>query len=125
MSYILDALRKADAERERGSVPGLHTQSVPAVSGDAPAPPRGVPVAWVVAGASAVAVAAVLAWALSDRHDAAPRETAARETMRPPEATPVAPMAAAPVSPAPVVAAAPAPVAAVPPPPVAAPHPAP
>lgn len=26
MSYILDALRRADAERERGHVPGLHTQ---------------------------------------------------------------------------------------------------
>lgn len=26
MSYILDALKRADAERERGSVPGLHSQ---------------------------------------------------------------------------------------------------
>ena len=26
MSYILDALRRADAERERGAVPGLHAQ---------------------------------------------------------------------------------------------------
>ena len=28
MSYILDALKKADAERERGAVPGLHTQQL-------------------------------------------------------------------------------------------------
>ena len=28
MSLILDALRKADAERERGSVPSLHSQPV-------------------------------------------------------------------------------------------------
>ncbi len=28
MSYILDALQRADAERERGTVPGLHTQPV-------------------------------------------------------------------------------------------------
>ena len=28
MSYILDALKKADAERERGHVPGLHTQTL-------------------------------------------------------------------------------------------------
>ncbi len=28
MSYILDALKKADSERERGSVPGLHAQPV-------------------------------------------------------------------------------------------------
>jgi general secretion pathway protein B len=27
MSYILDALRKADAERQRGAVPGLHDQT--------------------------------------------------------------------------------------------------
>ncbi|MDE1950478.1 MAG: hypothetical protein KGI35_17810, partial [Burkholderiales bacterium] len=26
MSYILDALRRAEAERERGLVPGLHSQ---------------------------------------------------------------------------------------------------
>lgn len=29
MSYILDALQRADAERERGHVPGLHSQIVP------------------------------------------------------------------------------------------------
>ena len=28
MSYILDALKRADAERERGTVPGLHSQSL-------------------------------------------------------------------------------------------------
>jgi general secretion pathway protein B len=28
MSYILDALRKADAERERGAVPGIHDQAM-------------------------------------------------------------------------------------------------
>jgi general secretion pathway protein B len=32
MSYILDALRKADAERERGNVPGLHAQPLPTVA---------------------------------------------------------------------------------------------
>lgn len=29
MSFILDALRRADAERERGRVPGLHAQQLP------------------------------------------------------------------------------------------------
>ena len=29
MSYILDALKRADSERERGIVPGLHAQPVP------------------------------------------------------------------------------------------------
>ncbi len=40
MSYILDALRRADAERERGRVPGLHTQTAPLRSPD-PRSPRG------------------------------------------------------------------------------------
>lgn len=35
MSYILDALRRADSERERASIPGLHTQPVPQGSADA------------------------------------------------------------------------------------------
>lgn len=45
MSYILDALRRADAERERGRVPGLHTQLPPSRAADgagrsgAPRPP--------------------------------------------------------------------------------------
>lgn len=34
MSYILDALKKADAERERGGVPGLHAR--PATAATAP-----------------------------------------------------------------------------------------
>ena len=29
MSYILDALRRADAERQRGGVPGIHAQQLP------------------------------------------------------------------------------------------------
>ena len=39
MSYILDALRRAEAERGRGGVPGLHSQAVP-VPGAAPVPER-------------------------------------------------------------------------------------
>ena len=37
MSYILDALKRADAERERGQVPGLHSQTAhaPAPGADA------------------------------------------------------------------------------------------
>ncbi|MDT7834555.1 general secretion pathway protein GspB [Aquabacterium sp. OR-4] len=35
MSYILDALRRADAERQRGSVPGLNTPAVPLATGAA------------------------------------------------------------------------------------------
>jgi len=39
MSYILDALKRADAERERGHVPGLHTRTTPEL--DAPAAASG------------------------------------------------------------------------------------
>ena len=63
MSYILDALRRADAERSRGVVPGLHAQSLP---GDAePAARNYSPLIWA-AGAAGVLLAAgvaVLLWA--------------------------------------------------------------
>jgi len=118
MSYILDALRKADAERERGSVPGLHTQPVLAVSPEPPTPRRGVPLTWVAAG-SAVIVAGALAWAWGE-HGSAP----SRETRREVEAPAAPPAAAAPamaVAPAPAPAPAPAmPATPVPATPVAA-----
>ncbi|WP_291009244.1 general secretion pathway protein GspB [Hydrogenophaga sp.] len=40
MSYILDALKRADAERERGHIPGLHTRSAPTLDRPVTAPPR-------------------------------------------------------------------------------------
>ena len=63
MSYILDALRRADAERSRGAVPGLHAQSLP-TDGE-PAARNYAPLAWA-AGAAGVMLAAgvgVLLWA--------------------------------------------------------------
>ena len=82
MSYILDALKKADAERERGGVPGLHSQPM------APAPddePDGlqrpqVPVLWIAAGAG-LCLIAVLSWQLLMRPPAPPAvDLAANET---------------------------------------------
>ena len=67
MSYILDALRRADAERERGRVPGLHSQVSPRTA--AVPPPRRqrkrrpATRPWVL-GAAAGALALVLAWVL-------------------------------------------------------------
>jgi general secretion pathway protein B len=62
MSYILDALKRADAERERGQVPGLHSQaSVPTPS----AAPRRVATRWPVGallGVGLLLVAAGLWW---------------------------------------------------------------
>lgn len=49
MSYILEALRRADAERQRGDVPGLHAQPQVIAAGDPPASPW--PKAWVAGGA--------------------------------------------------------------------------
>jgi len=93
MSYILDALQRADAERERGHVPGLNSQRVPPASRK-PVQPRRLRT-WHVVLAVAVGLVVVLAlwW------------------WQPPsiEATPEAPASAAPVAeaPAPVQAAAP------------------
>ena len=72
MSYILDALRRAEAERQRGTVPGLHAQ--PAI-GTLPAGPDGPgtaqrgwrPGTWALAGlllAGLLAAAAGLGWLL-------------------------------------------------------------
>lgn len=62
MSYILDALRRAQAERGRGSVPGLHTPaaSVPQPVQQAPRS-GGHRGAWPIA-AVAVVAAGALAW---------------------------------------------------------------
>jgi len=60
MSYILDALRRADAERERGAVPSLQSQQHTIVEDDAAsARPRSL--VWAVV-ALALALLAVLAW---------------------------------------------------------------
>ena len=60
MSYILDALRRADAERERGAVPSLQSQQNTIIEDDAAASrPRSL--VWAVV-ALAIAVLALLAW---------------------------------------------------------------
>ena len=104
MSYILDALRKADAERERGHVPGIHAQ--PSFGGPAPTrAQRSVsPAPWLAAGGLAVLVVGAVAWF-------------ALGSPRPPaEAPSPVPIVAAPsLSPAPAPANAPATAQAPPP----------
>jgi general secretion pathway protein B len=51
MSYILDALRRADAERSRGAVPGLHAQNIP--TDDEPAARNYNPLIWAAGAAGA------------------------------------------------------------------------
>jgi len=51
MSYILEALRKADAERERGAVPDLHAQLLPPGAAEAQAEsPRTSVLPWLAVG---------------------------------------------------------------------------
>ena len=61
MSYILDALRRADSERERGEVPSLHTQQYGALPGDDEAPARSRLLVGVIV-VLVLALAAALAW---------------------------------------------------------------
>jgi len=100
MSYILDALRRADAERERGHVPGLHTP---------PATPHrtGTPAAsarWRPGLIAAAAVLLLLAGGLASRWlmDDKP-------VLPPAQAAPQVMAQAAPQAAPPVTAAAPAP----------------
>ena len=58
MSYILDALRRADAERSRGAVPGLHAQSAP--SDGEPSARNFGPLTWVAGAAGVLLVAVVV-----------------------------------------------------------------
>ena len=107
MSYILDALRKADAERDRGNVPGIHAQ--PSFGGALPmrAPPAAKPWPWVAAGALAVGLVAAVAWYAMSASTAP-----VVATLPVPSVAPVAPsstVAPAPVAPAPVPAPAAAP----------------
>ncbi|RQP26078.1 general secretion pathway protein GspB [Piscinibacter terrae] len=94
MSYILDALRRADAERERGSVPSIHAQSVLPGASEAREGRGTNPMVWVVAGLS-LALLASLAW-----------QWLGREPVREPVAATEPAPAAMPVNMAPVNAGA-------------------
>jgi general secretion pathway protein B len=99
MSYILDALKKADQEREQGHVPGLHAQQT--LPADAPAASGGLsPLAWAGIG-MALTLAAVLTWRQWPAADVPPATPSAVQTpmpdalsqARPPAAPVVAPLA--------------------------------
>jgi general secretion pathway protein B len=128
VSLILDALRKADAqrERERGAVPGLHAQPVTVPSSESPAPAGQRPGLWIALAAGLLAAAAA-AWLVAGRQtlqpSAAPTPAQAPVVVAPPKSVEtVTPVAAAP---APPVAVAPTPTPPAPPQPApaAAPQP--
>lgn len=115
MSYILDALRRADAEREReaGGVPTLQSQARAAFPDDDDALPVSARPAWLLPAAGGALLALAAAWLLlrggGDTPAVAPVPVAAAP--QPPVADPVAPS----VAPAPApVPARPEPLAALP-----------
>ncbi len=72
MSLILDALRKADAERERGSVPSLHSQPVVSPSaGESPKPKVRPNWLWIAIGV-ALGLVAAATWVMIGRNAPAP-----------------------------------------------------
>jgi len=74
MSYILEALRRAESERERKrGVPGLHAQPVPAPASEESGEHRAKPWRWIVLGVAA-GVLLPLAWRLWSG-DPAPEDT--------------------------------------------------
>ncbi|MDP1901363.1 MAG: general secretion pathway protein GspB [Rubrivivax sp.] len=112
MSYILDALRRSQAERDRGQVPGLNAHPLPADT--APRGRRGIRTAWLAVGlALGLGVIGAL-WLWPEAPQPPPR----------PGLPPVAALAPSPVpapvpppqplpAPLPTVVSAPAPAAAV------------
>lgn len=58
MSYILEALKKAQAERAHGAVPGVDAQPVPTIAPRAPVPMR----TWVITVLLLLALCAALFW---------------------------------------------------------------
>jgi general secretion pathway protein B len=117
MSYILDALRKADAQRERDSSRGIHAHPTPPGAGMN----SGMPPMWLWGGIGVLVVAAAVGGWYMSRAKSSPAVTSpvaiSPAAMRP--AAPVIATAPAPIPQlqAPQAAAAPA-VAPAPPPPL-------
>ena len=113
MSYILDALRKADAERERGSVPSIHAQ--PSFAGARPAGPAPASRLWIVVAVIGVLLALVAAMAAYLLFGRSPASEVAKPAAPPTSTVAAAPAAPAASTPAPVAVA---PALPAPPPPV-------
>lgn len=105
MSYILDALQRADAERGRGNVPGLHARQLPTALEEAATARTGLPRPLVWGGLLVLVLAATVAGLWMWRSPASPSApvVTATASQPAPATTPVAspPLpAAVPVMPA-------------------------
>lgn len=97
MSLILDALRKADAERERGAVPSLHSHPVIRASDETSPKPRGRPnLLWIAIGAAVGLLGAVAIWVIVGR--GAPPVVEASRVQPAPAAASVVPQSSPPSS---------------------------
>ncbi|MEO6033275.1 MAG: general secretion pathway protein GspB [Burkholderiaceae bacterium] len=121
MSYILDALRRADLERERGAVPGLNAQPAPLPAFGPAASGSARPWVWALIGGLVLLLAA-LAWYAFGRDSRSPPAPPAVSPVAPPQATasptppgPAPSSSAAQTAAAPATPPAPSPAAARPP----------
>jgi len=107
MSYILDALRRSQAERERGRVPGLDAQ--PGAGAALPPKRTGLPWRWLLPALLGLAAALALwAWrAQPDAVPAAPPLPAATPSPADPAVASLPAQLPAPTTPTPPAAAAP------------------
>lgn len=97
MSYILDALKRAESERQLGSVPSVYGEPLPIARSEEPVPLWRRPWSWIAAGLL-VATAIAAAWTQTSQHEAphavpdvAQVATSQRSA---PEAVPQSPLAA-------------------------------
>ena len=114
MSYILEALKKAQSERQLGTAPTIHTMPIPTASGERD-PRERLP--WLVAaGGVLLALAAGLMWWRQGAAPAAPAAPAVLEvTQAPAPAVIVVPPSPPPAAAVPVPVQVPVQVAAAPP----------
>ena len=108
MSYILDALRKADAQRGASRAPGLHAHHLSADEAEQPGSWARSRLLWAVL-AAGVLLIGLAAWQLSDEPEAMP-DAAPMAAVPPAAAEPLPPPALS--SPTPAPSPAPAPIAA-------------
>jgi len=96
MSYILDALRRADAERERGTVPSLHTQQFGVLPGDDERAPRSRLLIGTIV-LLVLALGGVLAWSFLGGSEPVPKPVVQAVTPAPAPVTAPPPVFAPPV----------------------------